>query len=120
MEARRASDGALLWTYAHPKVMRRLYFAADAGTIVSASDRHFDTDVPTMQAFDAATGALLWEHKSLTGRGNSVTFRGAHGGRLYARLNDDFDQTTALEIRSGQPLWQAVTLNTGSFRQIAR
>jgi outer membrane protein assembly factor BamB len=106
MEARRASDGALLWTYAHPKVMRRLYFAADGGTIVSASDRHFDTDVPTMQAFDAATGALLWEHESLTGRRNSVTFRGAHGGRLYARLNDDFDQTTALDIRSGRPLWE--------------
>ena len=105
LEARRTSDGALLWTYAHPKVMRRLYFAADAGTIVSADDRHFDADVPTMQAFDAATGTLLWERESLTGRGNS-TLRGAHGGRLYARLNDNFEQTTALDMRSGRPLWE--------------
>lgn len=106
MEARRTSDGALLWTYAHPKVMRRLYFAADGETIVSVSDRHFDADVPTMQAFDAATGALLWERESFTERGNIVTLRGAHGGRLYARLNDNFEQTTALDIRTGAPLWQ--------------
>ena len=106
VEARRASDGAPMWTYAHPKVMRRLYFEADSGVIVSVSTRHIDDDAPTMQTFDAATGALLWERKDPGGQWNIVTLRAAHGGRLYARLTDDFDQTTALDMRSGRPLWE--------------
>lgn len=107
IEARRASDGALLWTYAHPKVVRRLYFEADAGTVISTSTRHIDADAPTMQAFDAATGTLLWERRDgSVGRWNIVTLHAAHGGRLYARLNEDFRQITTLDIHSGRPLWE--------------
>jgi outer membrane protein assembly factor BamB len=106
VEARRASDGALLWTYTHPKVRRRLYFASDAGTVVSASDRHVDADAPTMQAFDAMTGALLWERKGQSGQESIVTLRAARGERIYTSLNDSFERITALDIRSGRPLWE--------------
>lgn len=106
MEARRASDGALLWTYAHPKVRRRLFFASDVGIVVSVSDRHIDADAPTMQAFDATTGALRWERKGQSGQGSIVTLRGARGGRVYTSLNDSFEQITALDIVSGRPLWE--------------
>ncbi|HKT37015.1 MAG TPA: PQQ-binding-like beta-propeller repeat protein, partial [Ktedonobacterales bacterium] len=106
MEARRASDGALMWTYAHPKVLRRLYFEADSGVIVSASARHIDADASTMQAFDAATGALLWERSGHAGHDSIVTLRAARGGRLYAHLADNFEQIAAFDIRSGRPLWE--------------
>ena len=107
MEARRASDGALMWTYAHPKVLRRLYFEADSGIIVSASTRHMDADAPTMQALDAATGTLLWERRDgSVGRWNIVTLLAAHGGQLYARLTEDIGQVSALDIRSGRLLWE--------------
>lgn len=106
IEARRASDGALLWTYAHPKVRRRLFFASDAGIVFIVSDRHIDADAPTMQAFDAATGALLWERKGQSGQGSIVTLRGARGGRVYTSLHDSPERVTAIDIRSGRPLWE--------------
>ena len=106
LEARAAGDGRLLWTYAHPAVMRRLYIEADAGVIVTASDRHSEADSPSAQAFDAATGALLWEIAGENTPSGIVTLRASRGGRLYADLRDTREAITALDMRTGARLWQ--------------
>lgn len=107
LEAHRARDGALLWTYAHPKIKGQLHIEAESGIVVAANPRHFEADVPPIQAFDGMYGNLLWEVAGRSAQWSSDPFVAVHGGRVYARLGDHSEDTiTALTLRTGKPLWK--------------
>jgi outer membrane protein assembly factor BamB len=107
LEARRASDGALLWTYTHPKIKGRLHVAAESGLVIAANPRHFEADVPPIQAFDGMSGNLLWQLEGSIAQWSTDRLVAVHGGRVYACLGEHLDETvTALDLRTGRPLWQ--------------
>ncbi|MGE5333872.1 MAG: PQQ-binding-like beta-propeller repeat protein [Nitrososphaerota archaeon] len=107
LEARRAYDGALLWTYAHPKIKGQLHVEAESRIVVAANPRHFEADVPPIQAFDGMSGKLLWEVEGRSAQWSSDRLVTVRGGRVYARLGEHLDDTiTALNLRTGKPLWQ--------------
>jgi outer membrane protein assembly factor BamB len=107
LEARRASDGALLWTYTHPKIKERLHIEAERGIVVVGNRRHFEADVPPIQVFDGMTGDLLWQVEGRDAQWSPDQLIAVRGGHIYARLGDHLDETaTALDLRTGKPLWQ--------------
>jgi outer membrane protein assembly factor BamB len=105
LEARRASDGALLWTHVHPLVTGQMQVEVDSGVVVAANPRHFKDGAPDIQAFDAADGRPLWILGQRRGYEEEARLLTVRGGRVYAHLNANLQEITALEIRSGQPLW---------------
>ena len=116
LEARRASDGALLWTYTHPKIKERLHIEAESGIVVVGNRRHFEADVPPIQVFDGTTGDLLWQVEGKNAQWSSDQFIAVRGGQVYARLGDHLDDTaTALDLRTGKPLWQHAWHNPWIF-----
>jgi outer membrane protein assembly factor BamB len=106
LEARRARDGALLWTYADPLITGRMSLEVESGIVVAADPQHYKDGAPDIQAFDATSGSRLWALGKHTNRGEDARFVTAHSGRAYARLRDSLEQITALDIRTGKQIWQ--------------
>jgi outer membrane protein assembly factor BamB len=106
LEARRADDGALLWTHAHPLITGLMHVEVDSGVVIAANPRHFEEGAPDIQAFDTADGRPLWalgEHHGLGGEVQLLTVR---GGRVYVHPSELPEAITAHDIRSGGFLWQ--------------
>src|SRR5690242_1231008 len=91
LEARRAGDGALLWTYMHPKITGRLHVEAERGMVVASNPCHFDADVPPIQVFDGMTGDLLWQVEGRNAQWSTDQLVAVRGGRIYARLGEHLD-----------------------------
>lgn len=107
LEARRASDGVLLWTRVHPKIKGQLHLEAEDGVVVASTPRHFAADVPPIQVLEGITGKLLWQVEGKNAHWSSDCLVAVRGGRIFARLGDHLDEdVTALDLRTGQPLWQ--------------
>lgn len=116
LEARRASDGALLWTYTHPKITGRLHVEAENGMVVAANPRHFEADVPPIQVFDGMTGDLLWQIDGKNAQWSTDRLVAVRGGHIYARLGEHLDEAaTALDLHTGEPLWQHTWHNPWIF-----
>ncbi len=112
LEARRAHDGTLLWTHIHPLVTGQMHVEVESGVVIAANPRHFEAGAPDIQALDAASGRPLWtlgQLGELGDGGDDAQLFAARGGRVYTHLHAHHappDEIFALEIRSGQPLWQ--------------
>ncbi|HEX5440903.1 MAG TPA: PQQ-binding-like beta-propeller repeat protein [Ktedonobacterales bacterium] len=109
LEARRASDGALLWTQVHPLVTGQMQVEVDSGVVVAANPRHFKDGAPDIQAFDAADGRPLWTLGTLGQLGShedDAQLIRVCGGRVYTQLTASREQITAFDIHSGRQLWE--------------
>lgn len=116
LEARRASDGALLWTYTHPKITGRLHVEAGRGMVVVSNPRHFEADDPPIQVFDGMTGDLLWQVEGRNAQWSTDRLVAVREGHVYARLGEHSDETaTALDLHTGEPLWRHTWHNPWIF-----
>jgi len=109
LEARRASDGALLWTHVHPLVTGQMQVEVDSGVVIAANPRHFKEGAPDIQAFDAASGNPLWTLGTLGQLGShedDAQLIRVCGGRVYTQLTASREQITAFNIHSGRRLWE--------------
>jgi outer membrane protein assembly factor BamB len=109
LEARRASDGALLWTHVHPLVTGQMQVEVDSGVVIAANPRHFKEGAPDIQAFDAASGSPLWTLGTLGQLGShedDAQLIRVCGGRVYTQLTASREQITAFDIHSGRRLWE--------------
>ena len=109
LEARRASDGALLWTHVHPLVTGQMQVEVDSGVVIAANPRHFKEGAPDIQAFDAASGNPLWTLGTLGQLGShedDAQLIRVCGGRVYTQLTASREQITAFDIHSGRRLWE--------------
>lgn len=116
LQARRASDGTQLWTHTHPKINGRLHVEAERGIVVAANPRHFEAETSPLQAFDGATGNLIWEMAGTDSQWRSDRLVAVRGGRVYTRPDGRMNQNiTVLDLRTGKPLWQRTFQNYWSF-----
>ena len=113
--ALRASDGALLWTYADWKIGGHVRVVTDAGVVVAAGGGQFGSEAATMYAIDAATGARLWMAEGSAASGGIDRIITACGGRVYVHLAGDYGIVTALDIRTGERLWRRQWHSIGPF-----
>lgn len=113
--ALRASDGALMWTYADWKIGGHVRIVTDAGVVVAAGGGQFGSEAATMYAIDAATGARLWMAEGSAASGGIDRIITACGGRVYVHLAGDYGIVTALDIRTGERLWRRQWHSIGPF-----
>ncbi len=109
LEARWASDGALIWTHVHPLVTGQMHVEVDSGVVIAANPRHFKEGAPDIQAFDAASGSPLWTLGTLGQLGShedDAQLIRVCGGRVYTQLTASREQITVFDIHSGRQLWE--------------
>lgn len=115
LEARRASDGALLWTYSDWNIGGSLHTATNDGVVIAAGVGQFGAADPHIHALDSATGALLWTVEGSSGSGTIDRLITARDGRVYVHLAALDGHITALDVRTGELLWQRDWHSVGPF-----
>jgi outer membrane protein assembly factor BamB len=115
LEARRASDSALLWTYSDWKIGGSLHTVTNNGVVVAAGVGQFGAADPQIHALDSATGAQLWTVEGSSASGGIDRLITACGGRVYIHLAGQYGTISALDIRTGTPLWQRQWHSLGPF-----
>jgi alcohol dehydrogenase (cytochrome c) len=90
------------WSWSLPESMNEITPLVHDGVMFLYSG-------PVVQALDAATGELLWQHLHVlpdefdNGRGGRVKTLAIHGERVFAPTTDG--HLLALDMRSGRVLW---------------
>ncbi|HEY7340587.1 MAG TPA: PQQ-binding-like beta-propeller repeat protein [Ktedonobacterales bacterium] len=115
LEARRASDGALLWAYADWNIGGSLHTVANNGVVIAAGVGQFGAADSHIHALDAVTGAQLWTVEGSSASGGIDRLITACGGRVYIHLAGQYETISALDIRTGTPLWQRQWHSLGPF-----
>lgn len=115
LEARHASDGALLWTYADWNIGGSLHTVTNNGVVIAAGGGQFGSEGSTIHAIDSITGAQLWTVEGSAASGEIDRIITACGGRAYVHLAGQYETISALDIRTGTPLWQRQWHSLGPF-----